>query len=233
MANLSRPRFDLVVFDLAGTTVLDRDDVTRCFRATMQEKTGVELTPDEANTALGRPKDVAFADLLTRHGHASVATDRHVQDLLADFDARMVRYYLEAPDVQEYEGTSAVFRALRGMGVKVTLDTGFTRQVTAALVERMGWERNGLLDAWISCDQVQAGRPAPYMIYHLMERLGVADVARVMKVGDTPNDLKMGRNARCFNVGVLSGAFTRGQLEQHPHDLLLPDITRLPPLVTG
>lgn len=226
-------RFDLVIFDLAGTTVADNDDVTRCIRDTLRELAGLDLPLVEANLALGAAKDQSMAELLTRHGRPHSASDPFVQNLLHDFEQRMIRFYLEDPVVRELSDASAVFRTLRGSGVKIGVDTGFSRRVTGAILQRMGWERAGLLDAWTSCDQVAVGRPAPYMIYQLMERLGVTDVARVVKVGDTPRDLRMGANARVgLNVGVLNGSHKRHELEACPHDLLLPDISHLPAVMS-
>lgn len=224
----------MVVFDLAGTTVVDRDDVTRCMRDTLQEKEGIALTLQQANRCLGRAKDLAIAEFLTEHGKPSQATDPHVLKLLEDFEQRMIRFYLEDPNVAELSNASAVMTRLRELGVRSTVDTGFSRRVTAAILHRMGWERAGLIESWTSSDQVTQGRPAPYMIYQLMERLGVTDVARVIKIGDTPADLMMGRNARCgLTIGVLNGAHSHAELHAVPHDLLIPDISHLPNLVTA
>ncbi len=91
---------------------------------------------------------------------------------------------------------------------------------------------NGLLDAWTSCDQVKKGRPAPYMIYQLMERLDVTDVARVIKVGDTPDDIKMGHAARCgLTVGVLNGSHAAEELAAHHPDAMIADIRELVEMV--
>ena len=63
------------------------------------------------------------------------------------------------------------------------------------------------LDAYVSAYEVAEGRPYPYMIHRLMERVGVMDVRRVCKVGDSVRDMEEGRNAGCgLVVGVTSGA---------------------------
>lgn len=230
---MTRSRFDLIVFDLAGTTVSDQDDVTRCIRATLEEKAGLSLTLQEANLALGRAKDVAMAEFLTARGRPCRPDDALVQSLLGDFEQRMITFYLEDPGVKELCDASEVFRLLKGMGIRIGVDTGFSKRVTAALIHRMQWEANGLLDAWTSCDQVAQGRPAPYMIYQLMERLGVTDVGRVVKIGDTPRDLQMGINARCgLTVGVTRGSHSEAELRAVPHDALIPDISHLVSLLT-
>jgi len=225
---MKKALYDLIVFDLAGTTVYDRDDVTYCLRQTLKIREGLDISLKEANTLLGRAKDVGLAEVLTNHGKPYQATDSHIQDLLADFEERMIKHYLTDPSVKELSDASRVFAELKSLGVKIGVDTGFSVKVTAALIDRMGWEKAGLLDSWTSCDQVKKGRPAPYMIYQLMERLDVTDVGRVIKIGDTPNDIKMGRAARCgLTVGVLNGSHSAAELQAHEPDALISDITCL------
>ncbi len=81
-------------------------------------------------------------------------------------------------------------------------------------------------------DEVEAGRPHPFMIRLLMRRLGVEDPSRVAKVGDAPADLLEGQNAGCgLVIGVTGGASTREQLEIYPHDHLIGSVADLPALL--
>lgn len=79
-------QFDLIVFDLAGTTVYDRDDVSSCLRETLSQRADLDVTLKEANTLLGRAKDVGLAELLTNHGKPHSPDDAFVQALLTDFE---------------------------------------------------------------------------------------------------------------------------------------------------
>lgn len=225
----SQSRIKLAVFDLAGTTVFDGDAVGNALRQALRQGAKLDISRDEANAIMGTPKDQAIAGILTAHGQASAAGDAHVRRLLDLFETIMLEHYRTADEVVELDGASAVFDTLRGRGIYIGIDTGFSTQITLAVLERMGWLRAGLVSGWTCSDRVKAGRPAPYMIYHLMEQLAVVDVATVAKVGDTPSDLNMGKNARVgLNVGVLNGSHTRAQLVVHPHDLLLEGIGQLP-----
>ncbi len=89
-----------------------------------------------------------------------------------------------------------------------------------------------MLDASITSDEVERGRPHPFMIRALMQRLGVNDPSHVAKVGDAPADLLEGKNAGCgLVIGVTYGSSTREQLAQHPHDHLIEALVELPPLL--
>lgn len=222
----------LAIFDLAGTTVYDGDAVGDTLRTTLLESAGVQVSRDAANAVMGRPKDRAIAELLTKAGRRSGAGDEHVLSLLGEFERRMLAHYRSSAMVRELDDATAVFEWLQGHGVQVGIDTGFSTPITLAVLERMGWMKRGLVDCWTCSDKVKAGRPAPYMIYQLMEQTGVEDVREVAKVGDTPADLMMGRNARVgLNVGVCGGSHTREQLAVLPHDVLLRGIDELPAIL--
>lgn len=219
--------YDLVVFDLAGTTVIDTGDiVATCLCKAIEGVSGVRVSHRTAVSLMGIPKPAAVLRLLQEQGHepdAGLIDCAH-----RAFIGMMLDHYRNDPSVAEVPGTSRVFAELRSAGLKVAVDTGFSRDITDAIIERMGWARAGLLDASVASDEVVAGRPAPFMIYRLMERTGVVDARRVVKVGDTPSDLQQGANAGCGrNVGVTSGSHSRGQLLPHPHTDLVHDVNDL------
>jgi len=91
-----------------------------------------------------------------------------------------------------------------------------------------------VVDAVVCGDEVAQGRPAPYMIFHCMKATGVSDVRRVANVGDTVLDLQAGHNAGvALNVGVLSGAHGRDQMQSAPHTHLLNSVADLPALLAA
>ena len=99
-----------------------------------------------------------------------------------------------------------------------------------AIIKRLGWA--SLIDDSVASDEVPLGRPAPFMIQKLMERAGMTDGSLVAKVGDTPVDLGEGVNAGCsLNIGVLSGACTRPELQDHPHTHLIQSVRDIIPIL--
>ena len=120
---------------------------------------------------------------------------------------------------------SALFAELRGRGVKVALNTGFSRDIVDVILARLGWTADAV-DASIASDESLRGRPYPDMILRLMAQLGVIEASRVAKVGDTPVDLQEGASAGCgLVIGVTTGAFTRAQLEPFSHTHILDSLS--------
>ena len=222
---------DLVVFDIAGTTVYDGDAVHRCL-AEAVSLGGVEVSRETINQVMGMPKPQAIARLLTT-ARGAPPDPAEITQLYAAFERLMIEHYRESRDVRETEGATDVMRRLHASGVTVALDTGFARAITDVVLTRLGWGAE-IVDLTVSSDEVERGRPHPDMILAAMKRAGVADPSRVAKVGDTPADLLEGTAAGCgFVIGVTSGSHTRGELETHPHTHLISSISEIVPIVDG
>jgi len=207
----------LVVFDIAGTTLYDNDFVNIAFRNAMQSS-GYEVTQREVNDVMGLKKPQAIRMMLEKRMPAENITEQMIDDIHHVFLKNMIDFYKNDPDIREIEGASNVFRILKENGIKVALDTGFSRDITQTIIDRIGWERDGLIDASVCSDEVPAGRPHPYMIEKIMQQLGINDVKAIAKVGDTPSDLEEGNNTGTrFVIGVTSGAYTKEELLQYPH----------------
>jgi phosphonatase-like hydrolase len=180
---------------------------------------------------MGIPKPLAIKQLI-----ATAPKTVHVRKeggaIHADFVARMIAFYRSDPSVQEIAGTTTVFERLHRAGIKVALDTGFSRDIADIIIDRLGWNRPGLLDASVTSDEVKRGRPFPDMIERLMQKLNIKQAVSVAKVGDTPSDLEEGKNAGCGrNIGVTRGSHTREELARYPHTDLIETVVDLPALL--
>ncbi len=217
---------ELVVFDLAGTTVNDNQDVHRMLRLAM-DRYGVTISLAEANDVMGIPKPVAIEQLLNLKRHPEITTGL-ILDIHHDFVSRMIDFYRFDPEVAEKPGVSRTFEWLKKRNIKIAVDTGFDRLITDHLIERMGWSSNNLIDASVTSDEVANGRPHPDLIYKAMELAHIRDAANVAKVGDTASDIGEGRSAGCgWVIGITTGAFSREELQKcNPTHLIerIPDL---------
>jgi phosphonatase-like hydrolase len=211
----------LVVFDLAGTTIKDDGQVADAFAAALAEHQ-IEFTSDQLSCVRGSSKREAVLGFIPEGpGRAQRA------ELVYDsFRERLAERY-STGGVEPIAGAETIFHRLRAQGVRVALNTGFDRDITELLLRSLNWN-DSIVDAVVCVDQVREGRPAPYLIFHAMEATATISVHQVANVGDTVLDLKAGHNAGVrWNIGVLSGAHDRRQLESAPHTHLLPSIAGL------
>jgi phosphonatase-like hydrolase len=223
----------LVVCDLAGTTVHDNQDVHKVLQRALAEH-GVHISLSDANEVMGIPKPVAIEKLLAKRYTGSRRVDEFwIHSIHNDFVRYMIDFYTNDESVKEKEGASETFRKLKESKLKIVVDTGFDRPITNPLLERLGWEREGLIDGSVTSDEVERGRPYPDMIYKAMEIAGVSDVQAVAKVGDTTSDLQEGKAAGCrYVIGVTTGAFSKAELEREFHTHLVSELKELIPIIT-
>jgi phosphonatase-like hydrolase len=224
--------FDLAVFDMAGTTVAEGGAVYRALTDTLREY-GVTVSPEALHAVKGTDKREALRLLIERSPHAESLLPE-LSSLHARFVSHLINFYTADPTVAEFAGTSATFEWLHNHHISVALNTGFNRAIAQVLIDRLGWERNRLIDASVTSDEVERGRPYPFMIAKLMDRFGLTDPQRVIKIGDAPADLREGYHAGCgLVIGVLDGSSTREELEIYPHHYLIASVADLPELLAA
>lgn len=234
------PAIRMVMFDLAGTTVHDDNYVARClYRAACD--TGIPATEQEIGRNIGTNKRDLYKLLIARSKGidaplAEIGTiavgqvaERQAQQAFELYERYMLELY--RTEIREVAGASEVFRWLHERGIKVATDTGFHKQINLAIMDSLGWLRDKLVDVAMDVQDVpgERGRPAPYMIFGAMERLGIMSVNEVVKVGDQPADLLEGANAGCRGIiGVLSGPLDAATLGAYRHTHLIPSVADLP-----
>ena len=215
---------ELVIFDLAGTTVEDHGEVPAAFSSALAEH-GIGVSAEQLKNVRGGSKRDAILQFIPP-GPERLS---RAASVYASFREQLTDRY-QSSGVHPIAGAATTFQILRERGVRVALNTGFDRDTTALLLDALGWAGK-FFDAVVCGDDVAQGRPAPYLIFRAMEAAGADSVHRVANEGDTALDLLAGHNAGVkWNVGVLSGAHGRTQLEQEPHTHLLNSVAELPDL---
>lgn len=217
---------------MAGTTVRDPGLVAAALSDALAEH-GYTIEPAAAQPLMGYAKPEAIRRLMRDAGAARAADDTVlVMRIHAEFVAKMLRCYREDPRVIPMQDAEECFSALRARGIRIALNTAFSRTIADAIVARFGWLANGVIDDLVATDEVSSGRPEPHMIRTLMTRAGVEDPRAVIKVGDTEVDVREGHNAGTgLVVAVTTGAYSRAALEAHMPDRIIDSLRELPGLL--
>jgi phosphonatase-like hydrolase len=224
---------EMIVFDMAGTTIKDNHEVEDCFIKAVNE-TGLTTTHDEINAMMGWSKRNVFEKLWKKELPKASAKDlvKRIDYSYDAFREILEAHYLHTTIVPT-EGTMEVFEFLKERNIKIALTTGFYRKVTDIILQKLNWNvgldrnyvDNVLINASISSDQVIASRPAPFMIFRAMELCNVTDVRKIIKIGDTPSDLAEGKNAGClYSFGITNGTHSKSELEIYENDGLLENL---------
>lgn len=225
-------QIDLVIFDMAGTTVIDNNEVENCFWAAA-EQTGLITTRERIISMMGWSKRLVFETLWKEQLNEKLndELEKKIDLSYETFKEILENHYLNS-DVQPTQGCLEIFSYLKKSNIKIGLTTGFYRKVTNIILKKLDWSdavwRNSSalnIDSVVTSDEVSFGRPFPYMVFKTMELTGTSDVRKVIKIGDTPSDLGEGKNAGCkFSFGVTNGTHTHQQLSNYENDGLFTDL---------
>jgi phosphonatase-like hydrolase len=216
------------VFDMAGTTVKDKNNVGTAFLEALADE-GIHVTLEQVNQVMGYPKPIAIEKLLEiKLADKSEINPKYIGEIHSNFVSKMVNYYQTSKEVGEKEGVQETFAALKKAGVYVGIDTGFDRKIANTIFNRLGWVDGETFDFSVTSDEVENGRPYPDMIEKLMEMTGVTDVKQVAKVGDTQSDLLQGKAAGCaLVVGVTTGSWKKEDLAKEYHTHLIAELPEI------
>jgi HAD superfamily hydrolase (TIGR01509 family) len=96
-------------------------------------------------------------------------------------------------------------------GRKIVLASSASKAELDHYVQLM--DIQGIVDGGTSIDDVSASKPAPDIFAVALERAGV-EPDQAIAVGDTPYDANAAAKSGIRTVGLLSGGFTRAELER-------------------
>lgn len=213
-------KIEAVIFDWAGTTV-----DYGCFAPVQAfvevfRHFGIEPTMEEVREPMGMLKIDHIRTMLKMprirgcwvEKYKKEPTDADAQEMFGIFEEKLLSILDQFAEVKP--GVLDTVERLRGMGIKIGSTTGYNDKMMEIVVPKAAG--NGYApDCWFSPDSTgQKGRPYPYMIFKNMETLGLSDVRRVIKVGDTVSDIREGKQAGVISAGVIVGSSEMGLLPQ-------------------
>jgi phosphonatase-like hydrolase len=221
-------RVKLVVFDIGGTIIEDRGEVSQAFGAALA-KNSIPATAAELKEFKGASKRHVIEHFVERRWGKSTENQQRIAQAYADFRAELEGLFGKGGG-RPIPGAADTFSWLKCHGIACATTTGFYRSLADTILRSAGWP--DVFDGNICSDDVKCGRPAPYMIFHAMETAGVTDVREVLNVGDTPLDVQAGKRAGVLGViGVLTGVHAEDRLRREAPSHVIQSVATLPELV--
>ena len=205
-----KDRFDLVIFDWAGTMV-DFGCIApvKALLAAFSRE-GVEISEAAARHDMGKTKLDHVRGLLShpevdaawRARHGRTPDERDIESLMNRLGPLMRENAERAATL--ISGARDTFERVRAAGLRVGSSTGYTREMMKPVLARAA--EQGYIPEHVVCSgETPAGRPTPLMIYKACVELGVWPLSRVLKVDDAEAGIAEGKAAGAFTVGVASG----------------------------
>ncbi|MFE3117223.1 phosphonatase-like hydrolase [Streptomyces niveus] len=222
-------KLNLIVLDMAGTTVADGGLVEEAFSAAA-ERLGV--TPGSADHA------AKLDHVRATMGESKISVFRHLfgdEERARRANTAFEEAYFElvgAGRIAPIPGAREAIEALQAEGRTVVLTTGFARTTQDAILTALGW-RDLVTLTLCPADAGGRGRPYPDMILAAFLRTGAVDaVRRVVVAGDTSYDMLSGvRSGAGIVAGVRTGAHDGDRLTAHGATHVIASVAELPDLI--
>lgn len=200
-------KINLVIFDWAGTAVdYGCFAPVQVFLEIFKEK-NIDVTLEEARGPMGMLKIDHIKAMLSLDRVTALWNENDIEELYKNFENKLFK--ILADYTEPVPHCIETVNILRERGLKIGSTTGYTQEmmdIVTAGAKSQGYSP----DYYTTPNAVPAGRPAPYMIYQNMLTLGEEDTDCVIKIGDTISDIKEGRNAKVWTVGILKGSSELG-----------------------
>ena len=173
-ANLSSLNIELLVLDMAGTTVDEDGLVYRQLHQAMVETGGLShLTMHDLHPWHGAQKVEVMRHFVHRDwdridGRSPSASEEEkealVQEINHAFEAGIHEGYFGANSTVKLISPKlpAFLRSVRAAGIKVALNTGYPIGIQRGLVERLGMA--DMVDEFISAQEVPRGRLVSFLL---------------------------------------------------------------------
>lgn len=127
--------------------------------------------------------------------------------------------------VQPIAGAQQIVRDLKRKGYRLGIVSSGTECRVVREVNQLGLE--DIFEVVVCNEQMQNKKPDPEGLETAMRALGCLS-AESCYVGDSPEDIEMGKRAGMLTVGVRSTYPTSWKLESHAPDIFLKSLTELP-----
>lgn len=198
-------RFDLLIFDLDGTLVDTREDLTNAVNYALRRLGKPELDVDTVTNNVGD----GVRKLIER------TFDVQDPELLERGRDYFVEYYQQhlADHTRPYPGIREMLEALRDR--KLAVVSNKSQEFTVPLLERLDLAR--YFEVILGARAGYPPKPDPAAIEAILEKTGVAP-QRALIIGDSGNDIRAGKAA-----GVATCAVTYGYRPADELETLAPD----------
>lgn len=130
--------------------------------------------------------------------------------------------------VKPFPGIKDLFTALKKRGFALAIATSCKHEELDTYDRSMAALR--MVDVIECGDEVDRGKPHPDLFRAALKKLDVRDGTEVISIGDTPYDARAVEGLGIRAVGVLTGGFSRSELERAGCGSVIESVTRLEPL---
>jgi HAD superfamily hydrolase (TIGR01549 family) len=125
-------------------------------------------------------------------------------------------------ETEPLDGARDLIEELKRRGHPVVLASSAIERHVDAFLDKL--DARALADGWTTKDDVEGSKPDPDLVEAALAKAGTRDA---VMVGDTPWDVEAAKNAGLETIGVVTGGFSRQELEEAGAAAVYESLTEL------
>ena len=210
-------KFDAAIFDLDGTTANTLENLAFCANSVIGEYGISPAETDKYRYFVGDGSRVQMQRLLTYKNRYRGSED---EPFLEEIFARYLVFLSDhcADGVVPYDGMPELLSELNRRSITCAVFSNKPHKQACKVVSRI-YPEGTFTDVLGQMDSYPR-KPDPTGALRLADKMGVKP-ERCIYVGDTNTDMKTGRNAGMYTIGVLWGFRDREELEKAGADIIV------------
>ncbi|MBQ3022287.1 MAG: HAD family hydrolase [Clostridia bacterium] len=200
------------IFDMDGTVANTINSIAY-FANNALNKAGLEsIDTEKYKILVGDGAKVLVERMLDTVGASRDYYDEVANEYNGKYNADFL--YLTEP----YEGIVDTMLKLKEMGIKVTIFSNKPHETALKVADALFPE--GSVDICYGAREGVALKPDPQGVYDILRDLGI-NKEECLYIGDTATDMKTGKGADLYTIGVLWGFRDREELENGGADVII------------
>jgi len=202
----------IIFWDIDGTLVRTGKAGLFAFEEAVAELWSTNIDFSRIGTAGATDYSIASEIIRTATGRQAleeevVGLTRRYEELLAE--------HLEKREGWVLPSIRAILESLHESGFKSLLLTGNSRRGAELKMRKFGLEHYFDFELSAFCEDSQIRDEVAARALQKARLLTNQDTPRIFVIGDTPNDIRCGKNIGAYTIGVATGTFSLQELESH------------------
>ncbi len=203
---------DIVFWDIDGTLIRTGKAGLFAFQAAAAERGLDQVDLRQIRAAGMTDYSIAGQILTTMMGRP--ATHQETTALAERYE-ELLPEHLSQHEGRVLPSVREILTALREQGAISLLLTGNSRKGAELKMRKFELDSFFDFDRSAFCENSHSREDVAHRALMSVQMLTVAESARVYVIGDTPHDVRCGKNIGAYTIGVATGTFTEAELAEH------------------